>query len=138
MTNSSTRGTSLAREIQRIEIEAQLARAEAISDAVAALGRGIGNLFGALVRGVRRIPAAIAKQHEADRIISELSRMSNRDLADLGIARSDIAAIAAGTYARPEERHVPTAAPQLVVASDDAGKAPAMQDDQPHELDRAA
>ncbi len=41
-----------------------------------------------------------AEQRRRDRIVTELSRYTDRELADLGFSRADFPAIANGTYAR--------------------------------------
>jgi uncharacterized protein YjiS (DUF1127 family) len=44
------------------------------------------------------IVRAIAAFREYRRNVAELSQLSDRDLADIGIARSDIRRVAAGAY----------------------------------------
>lgn len=139
MTNSSTHGTNLANDARRIEIEAQMARAEAMAETILAIVRGIGYLFAPLGRILRRLAAAAAMRREGDRIFSELSRLSDRDLADIGIARSDIRAIAAGTYARAERQPAAKLSTPLVVLSAAAEKTASTHRDGLHnEMDRAA
>jgi uncharacterized protein YjiS (DUF1127 family) len=47
-----------------------------------------------------RIISALARSQEQARIRNELSQMSARELADLGLMTSDINDVAAGTYRR--------------------------------------
>lgn len=58
----------------------------------------------AVVRGVRKAVQAVRLRRERARACAELSAMSNRELADIGLARSDIAAIAAGIDPLAERR----------------------------------
>lgn len=48
----------------------------------------------ALVSGVAALKAGLAARAERNRIVRELSAMSDHDLADIGVARSDIARVA--------------------------------------------
>ena len=47
-----------------------------------------------------RMISLLERNQEQARIYDELSHMSSRDLADLGLMRSDIADVAKGTYRR--------------------------------------
>jgi uncharacterized protein YjiS (DUF1127 family) len=47
-----------------------------------------------------RIISALERNQEQARIHDELSHMSSRELADLGLMHSDINDVAAGTYRR--------------------------------------
>ena len=130
MHNHESRETDLLTEARNIEFEAHRLRAEAVVDTFAGFGHIIAGLAAPLVRAVRGISDALARRREADRIYWELSHMSNRDLADIGVSRSDIRAIAEGTFSRPED---PSA--ELVVLR---AKAPETAAETAADLDRAA
>ncbi|MFC3133517.1 DUF1127 domain-containing protein [Microbaculum marinum] len=120
-------------EARRLEMDARMRRAEAIVDSVIELGRLVGRAVSPATRVVRRVSDALARRRETDRIYSELARMSDRDLADIGVSRSDIYAVAAGTYSRADE----TAGEVVVLQA----KAPARDTDATRvaaEYDRAA
>jgi uncharacterized protein YjiS (DUF1127 family) len=51
---------------------------------------------------IKQLSIRLAAWRREREIIRELSMLSNRELADLGIGRGDIAAIAAGHYGEPE------------------------------------
>ena len=87
-------------QINRLLVEAQRARAEAIADIVFAIGRGVARLFAPLVALGRQTAASLEHRREVDRLYRELSHMTDRDLADIGLSRGDICAVAEGTYRR--------------------------------------
>lgn len=86
--------------ISKLQIEAQRLRAEAMADVAHALFTGIARLFAPLVRLGKRTVSSLERRHAVDRIYRELSQMTDRDLADIGLNRSDIMAVAEGTYRR--------------------------------------
>lgn len=61
---------------------------------------GLTNVKGAVQDMLRRWSQAQAKRREADQVYRELQAYSDRQLHDLGLDRSDIAAVASGTYMR--------------------------------------
>lgn len=71
-----------------IMLQAQLLRAEYF-----------GRLVAALVRKVADVMAPLARLRERQRMADELNHMSDRELADIGITRSEIDAVLAGEYA---------------------------------------
>ncbi len=58
----------------------------------------------ARLSGVTALCAALLRGHQRRRTLRELSNLSNRDLADIGLERSDIAAIASEATA-PKANH---------------------------------
>jgi uncharacterized protein YjiS (DUF1127 family) len=100
MTTNSNFHDAPVWQINRLLMDAQRARAEAMAGVVVALGRGIANLFAPIVRLGKRTASSFEHQREANRIHSELSRMTDRDLADIGLSRGDICAVAEGKYRR--------------------------------------
>jgi len=100
MTNKNNERTLPAGELNALQIEAQQMRAEAMVDTVFAIGKGIRNLFRSVVRIGERTAASLERKRTVDRIFGELSRMTDRDLADIGLCRGDILAVSDGTYRR--------------------------------------
>ncbi|GEM_PF-419501 len=78
--------------------EARRLRAQAMADAVMAVGRGVIRLGSALVRVVR-------EWHERATLASELYGMSEHELSDIGLSRCDVDAVVDGAY-RGEARAV--------------------------------
>jgi uncharacterized protein YjiS (DUF1127 family) len=93
-------GVASHEEMQRLQIEAQRLRAEAAVDTIFAIGHAIAWVVSPVVRLGQRAAAGLARQSKIDRIYGELSRMADRDLADIGLGRGDIQAVAYGTYRR--------------------------------------
>lgn len=54
-------------------------------------------------RGIVALAEAFAEARQRQRLYEDLSRMSDRELADIGLRRGDIAAVVAGVH-RPERR----------------------------------
>ncbi|TCT04176.1 uncharacterized protein DUF1127 [Tepidamorphus gemmatus] len=89
----TSKTTHSAVDIRKVEMEAARLRAEAIADAIVAVGRLVARAWAA-------VSARIAAAREAARVRRELGALSDRELADIGIMRADIPAIAAGIYQR--------------------------------------
>jgi uncharacterized protein YjiS (DUF1127 family) len=64
---------------------------------------GHGGAFGALKTLWGRIADPIARAFQYRRTFAELASLDDRTLADLGISRSDIPAIASGSFVRDSE-----------------------------------
>ncbi|MBM3516381.1 MAG: DUF1127 domain-containing protein [Alphaproteobacteria bacterium] len=62
---------------------------------------GLGTLGAALRNGWRQLTRALAERRRVRRNYEELMRLSDRQLADIGIAREDITAVAHGGPAQP-------------------------------------
>lgn len=78
-------------QIRGLISSARLRRAEALAEGIADVITGVGKVLGFLV-------APLTRLLERDRIEMQLQAMSDYELADLGVSRSDIHAIAEGTY----------------------------------------
>jgi uncharacterized protein YjiS (DUF1127 family) len=89
----TSKTTHTAIDMRKVEMEAARLRAEAIADTIVAAGRLV-------ARAWRAVSARIAAAREAARVSRELGALSDRELADIGIMRADIPAIAAGIYQR--------------------------------------
>lgn len=100
MTNKTEFNAVPVGQFTHLRFEAQRLRAEAMVDALIAIWNGVSRLVSPLVRFGRWAAGRLARRQEIDRIYAELSRMSDRDLADIGIARGDIPAVAEGTWRR--------------------------------------
>ncbi|WP_436639980.1 DUF1127 domain-containing protein [Microbaculum sp. FT89] len=101
MTTNTNRQNASVGRISELQIEAERLRAEAIANMIIAAASGIGRLFSLIVRLGKRGVASLQRRREADRIVRELSRMTDRDLADIGLGRGDIMAVANGSFVRP-------------------------------------
>lgn len=80
--------------------EAHRVRAQATSDALLAIGRGIAWLGRQIWAGLREVASSLDKAQAAHRTYEELSRLSDRELADIGLTRSNIPAVVAGVFHR--------------------------------------
>lgn len=80
----------------------------------------------AIAAPVRKAAAYIAELHRTHVTFSELSALSDRELRDIGLIRSDIPAAAAGHFTRPTEL-APTAA--VPATQDNAAPAVAPTDE---------
>lgn len=75
-------------ERQRLLAEARMLQARCLEDGLRATGRAFRRLGAAFVAGQRRRA-----------LMGELSRLTDRDLRDMGLSRADFEAIADGRYA---------------------------------------
>ena len=107
----------VAVDVARIEAEAHALRAATI----ARFGVGLRGFFS-------RLAASFTEARRMDAQYRELSQLSDRELADIGITRFDIPAVVAGTFTREDD-----AAPAPV-----AKPAPAAEQDNEEELRIAA
>ncbi len=100
MTNKNNERTLPVGELNALQIEAQQLRAEAMVDTVFAIGNGIRNLYRSVARLGKRTAASLERKRTVDRIFGELSRMTDRDLADIGLSRGDIYSVSRGDFRR--------------------------------------
>ena len=100
MTNKNNDHTIPFGELNALQVEAQKMRAEAMVDTVFAISRGTRSVFQALVLVGRPTAASLERKRTVDRIFGELSRMTDRDLSDIGLSRGDIFSVARGDYRR--------------------------------------
>ncbi len=81
-----------------VDHEALMAEASALrAQALADFGRALGRLWH------KAIAAPVARWIERERLVRELSRLDDRELADLGISRGLIPYIAAGNFTPNDE-----------------------------------
>jgi uncharacterized protein YjiS (DUF1127 family) len=60
-------------------------------------------ILGQLVGAVRKVSAFVWEMHQIHVTHSELSALSDRELLDIGLLRSDIRSVAEGTFRRTSE-----------------------------------
>jgi uncharacterized protein YjiS (DUF1127 family) len=106
MTRKSTFEAVSYQQMHNLQVEAERMRAEAMADVVFAVTGGIAAVFSWIGQFGKRTAVAIARHREVERIHSELARMTDRDLADIGLRRDDIPAVAYGIYQREAEPKV--------------------------------
>jgi|GEM_PF-4442745 len=93
MTNKNNGYAARSGELRAVEADAYRLRSETIL----ALA---GNAVDYVTSLAKRVAAYIEKRRTVSRIYGELSAMTDRDLADIGLHRCDIPAVADGTYRR--------------------------------------
>jgi len=91
-----TETTSPYLDSHRIEVQARALRSEETARLMSALGRSIAN-------GFRTFAASISEARKMQRAYAELTALSEKELRDIGMTRSDIPAAIAGTLRRPVE-----------------------------------
>ena len=96
-------------QMRAVRIRARELQAKAMQDFLVSVGRGI-------VKGVRwtvsttgSLLSALGEARAASKTYHELSRLSDRELADIGLRGSEIARVAWGLSGRMEDRAVGTA-----------------------------
>lgn len=89
--------------IQEVEAKARQMRAEMFGRTIAAAGR-------VLLAAPRKIARALGTWNEQRQAYEELMALDDRQLRDMGLARSEIPAVVAGTFA-PESYRVEPKAP---------------------------
>jgi uncharacterized protein YjiS (DUF1127 family) len=89
-------------EIDEIVRDAQRIRARAVAEVFSYLGRFLRKGGVWLWSGVKALFAVMAEAREARELYERLSQMSDHQLADIGLTRTDIPAVVAGTFRRPE------------------------------------
>ena len=100
MTNKNNDYTAPYGELSALQIEAQRLRAEAMADMMFGISGSVRSLFRAFVSIGKRTAESLERRRTVGRIFGELSRMTDRDLADIGLCRGDILAVSEGTYRR--------------------------------------
>ena len=80
----------------RIEVQARVLRSEETARITGVVGRYIANSF-------RTFAASISEARKMQRAYAELTALSDKELRDIGMTRSDIPAAIAGTLRRPVE-----------------------------------
>lgn len=87
-------------EIDALQHEARRLQAQATKEGLLALARGIAWLGRQVWSGLRGIARSFSEAQAARRTYEELSRLSDRELADMGLTRSNIPAVVAGNFHR--------------------------------------
>ncbi len=87
-------------ELDTLQDEARQLQAQATRDGLLAIARGIAWLGRQLWSGLRRVATSFGEAQAARRASQELSRLSDRELADLGLSRGDIRIFVAGMFRR--------------------------------------
>jgi len=88
--------TNTTLDTARIEAEARTLRSQEVARVSGTVARSVAN-------AVRNFFDAIAEARRMQITYSELSVLSDRELRDIGLNRSEIGAAAAGTLRRPVE-----------------------------------
>lgn len=73
--------------------EVELIRLEAMRARDTAIGNGLAGAVKAVWRGIRATMAFLAAYPERLRVLRHLSALSDRELADIGLARSELARV---------------------------------------------
>ncbi|BBK35479.1 hypothetical protein STAQ_05570 [Allostella sp. ATCC 35155] len=95
--------------IQEVEAKARQMRAEMF-------GRTLAATVGFLIAAPRKIARVFGSWNEQRRAYEELMSLDDRQLRDMGLARSEIPAVVAGTFA-PESYRVEPKAPAVASAN---------------------
>lgn len=98
-------------EVMAIMAEADRLRAEAVAGILRTAAATLLALPGKLAAIVTNVLDAIHEGVEAQERYNQLSRMSDRELADMGINRGDIPAVVAGVYQSPATEAAATSRP---------------------------
>ena len=88
-------------EMHKIMDDARQLQAEALRDAFVALARGVGAVGRRILAWLRQSVASIGEAAAARESYEQVSRLTGRELADIGLTRGDIAGVAAGIHRRP-------------------------------------
>lgn len=91
-----TETTSPYLDSHRIEAQARSLRSEETARIAGVVGRFVAN-------GFRTFASSISEARKMQRAYAELSALSDKELRDIGMTRSDIPAAIAGTLRRPVE-----------------------------------
>ena len=84
--------------------EAELIRLEAMRARDTAIGNGLAGAVKAVWRGLRATMAFLAAYPERLRVLRHLSALNDRELADIGLARSDLSRVFDEDFAVTRER----------------------------------
>lgn len=93
------------REVAWLNQPRQLSQAEIVARANRLRAEYLGALVAVLARKAAKITEPLARLIERQRMAAELNRMSDRELADIGISRGEIEAVVAGDF---NDERVPT------------------------------
>ncbi len=87
-------------ELDTLQDEVRQLQAQATRDGLLAIAAGIAWLGRQLWSGLRHVTTSFGEAQAARRAYQELSRLSDRELADMGLTRSNIPAVVAGIFHR--------------------------------------
>jgi uncharacterized protein YjiS (DUF1127 family) len=104
-------------EVERLRLEAMRARD-------AAIGAAVARAVKAVVRGIRATLGFLAAYPERVRTLRHLSNLSDRELADIGLSRGDLARVFDEDFAIP--RNAPAAPARARHAAPRSGAATAV------------
>ncbi|MBW7851136.1 MAG: DUF1127 domain-containing protein [Rhodospirillales bacterium] len=98
------------REVAWLNQPRQLSQAEIVARANRLRAEYLGALVAVLARKAAKITEPLARLIERQRMAAELNRMSDRELADIGISRGEIEAVVAGDFNDERVPHKPVVA----------------------------
>ncbi len=113
MTDYTFRMPSQA-ELNSLMRDAHELRAHAIAAMFASIGRTAVSVAKGTFSGLALLVEAFGEARRAQAIHAQLSRLSDRELADIGLTRSNIPAVVAGTFRRDGDQTAEPAAPARV------------------------
>lgn len=98
-------------EFDRIDFdEAERIRKQARRDRAEIIGGALIRAVRAVFRGLGGVAQAFADAKRQHALYEELTRLTDRELRDIGINRADIPAVVAGVVTRREDRRAPAVA----------------------------
>lgn len=89
-----------ADEINKIMDDARQLQAQAFRDSFVAIARGTASIGRRIWSRLRLIATSLSEAVAARKTYEQLSRLTERELADIGLTRGEIAEVAAGLYRR--------------------------------------
>ncbi len=95
-------------EIHALEREARLMQARAIRQGLLAVARGVAWLGRWIWSALSEVARSFSEAQSAMRTYEELSRRSDRELADIGLTRADIPSVVGGRFRREPDAAVNT------------------------------
>jgi uncharacterized protein YjiS (DUF1127 family) len=87
-------------EIDALVHEARRLQTQTTKEALLAIARGFAWLARQIWSGLREVARSFSEAQAARRSYEQLSRLSDHELADMGLTREDIPAVVVGTFPR--------------------------------------
>jgi uncharacterized protein YjiS (DUF1127 family) len=87
-------------EIDALQHEARRLQTQTTKEGFLAIARGFAWLSRQIWSGLRGVARSFSEAQAAKRTYEQLSRLSDRELADMGLTREDIPAVVVGTFRR--------------------------------------
>jgi uncharacterized protein YjiS (DUF1127 family) len=87
-------------EIDALVHEARRLQTQTTKEALLAIARGFAWLARQIWSGLREVARSFSEAQAARRTYEQLSRLSDRELADMGLTREGIPAVVVGTFRR--------------------------------------